>query len=100
MRCHNFFSAMMRLLEKERDGAKATKRYSTARTPYQRLVTSNGDIDKETRESLRLEYESTNPAELLRQIRTLLRRFEDTSETQDVRLGSALTYLGWQHRFR
>ena len=73
---HNFFSPMMRLIEKERDGSKVTRRYSTAVTPYWRLVLSNGHIDKETRELLRQQYESLNPVELLRRIRTLLSRLE------------------------
>lgn len=80
MAYHNFFSPMMRLVEKKRDGSKVTKRYSTARTPYQSLMTSNGHIDEETKEQLRREYESTNPAELLRQIRAILRRLEQTGD--------------------
>jgi len=73
---HNFFSPMMRLIEKKREGAKVTKRYATPVTPYRRLIESNGHIDSETKESLRQEYESLNPADLLRRIRTLLRRLE------------------------
>ena len=75
MAYHNFFSPMMRLVEKEREGSKVTKRYAAAVTPYRRLLMSNGRIDK-VKDSLRQEYETTNPAELLRQIRSLLRRLE------------------------
>jgi len=81
MAYHNFFSPMMRLLEKKRDGSKVTKRYTIAVTPYRRLIESNGHIDSKTKESLRREYESLNPAELLRRIRTLLRRLENISDT-------------------
>ena len=76
MAYHNFFSPMMKLIAKERDGSKVTKRYSVAMTPYQRLLVSNGHIDEATRKRLAQEYESTNPAELLRRIRMLLRQLE------------------------
>jgi len=78
-RYHNFFSPMMKLASKERDGSKVRKRYTTAMTPYRRLLASNGHIGEDTKERLRQEYESTNPAELLRQIRRLLRKLEETA---------------------
>src|SRR5665811_366475 len=34
----NFFSPQMKLREKTRDGARVTKRYDEAKTPYQRLL--------------------------------------------------------------
>jgi hypothetical protein len=76
MAYHNFFSPMMKLIAKERDGSKVTKHYSVAMTPYQRLLASNGCIDEATRKRLAQEYESTNPVELLRRIRMLLRQLE------------------------
>ena len=76
MAYHNFFSPMMRLVEKEREGSKVTKRYAAAVTPYRRLLMSNGRIDDKVKDSLRQEHETTNPAELLRQIRSLPRRLE------------------------
>ncbi|MDO8683928.1 MAG: transposase family protein [Armatimonadota bacterium] len=79
MAYHNYFSPMMRLAEKERYGSKVTKRYEKAMTPYQKLITSNGRISKQAKESLRQEYKSANPAELLRRIWALLRRLEDMS---------------------
>ena len=78
MRYHNFFWPMMRLLRKERKGNKVTKRYSPAITPYHRLIESNGHLDLATKERLTREYEVTNPAELLRRIRALLGRLEQT----------------------
>ena len=83
MRYHNFFSPMMRLESKERDGSKVTRRYATATTPCQRLLISNGHIDEETKESLRRDYESTNPAELLRRIMELLGELEHTADTAE-----------------
>ena len=81
MAYHNFFSPMMRLMEKERCGSKVTKRYEKAMTPYRRVLMSNGHLDEKAKESLRQEYESTNPVELLRQIGLLLCSLEDTSNT-------------------
>ena len=76
MAYHNFFSPMMRLKEKERNGSKVTKRYTEAMTPYRKLLASNGHISEEVKERLRAEYEATNPVELLRQIRALSNRLE------------------------
>ena len=90
MRYHNFFSPMMRLAEKERIGSKVTKRYTRAITPYRKLLMSNGHIDEATRERLRREYENTNPAELLRRIRTLSRRLEDMPNPGNPGPGGAL----------
>ena len=84
MRYHNFFSPMMRLEAKERDGSKLKRRYATATTPYQRLLMSNGHIDAQTRESLRREYESTNPAGLLRQITALLQELGDMADAAET----------------
>lgn len=78
---HNFFSPMMRLIEKKRDGSRVTKRYAAAATPYRRLIESNGHIDSKTRESLMREYESLNPVDLLRRIGIMLRRLENLSDS-------------------
>ena len=76
MQYHNFFSPMMRLKSKERDGSKVTRRYAIAATPYRRLLMADGRIDEQTRESLKREYEASNPAALLRQITVLSRQME------------------------
>jgi len=76
MKYHNFFSPMMRLSEKRREGRKVTKRYAVAKTPYHRLIDSNGHIDSSIKESLRNEYESLNPVKLLTKIRARLRWLE------------------------
>jgi hypothetical protein len=65
----NFFQPVMVLVEKQRDGAKVTKRYDTAQTPYQRCLDSP-DIGEAAKERLRQLYPTLNPAALLRQIET------------------------------
>jgi len=46
----NFLQPVLKLREKVRDGAKITKRYDTARTPYRRLMDTNvPDLDARIR---------------------------------------------------
>lgn len=59
----------MVLVEKTRDGAKVTKRYDNAQTPYQRVLAAP-EIPKEAKDRLRKLYLTLNPAALLRQIQT------------------------------
>jgi hypothetical protein len=80
MRYHNYFSPMMRLTEKKREGSKVTKKYSVATTPYRRLIEANGYIDQAAKDAMTSQYESLNPAELLRQIRSHLRRLESIAD--------------------
>jgi IS30 family transposase len=65
----NFFQPVMVLVAKQRDGAKVTKRYDQAKTPYQRVLDSP-DVAEEVKTRLRAIYPSLNPAALLRQIET------------------------------
>jgi len=65
----NFFQPVMVLVEKIRDGAKITKRYDVARTPYQRVLAAP-DVPEAAKERLRQLYPTLNPAALLRQIQT------------------------------
>jgi len=58
---------MMKQVSKIRIGSKVTKRYDTAKTPYQRLLESPHISDK-LKARLKGQYESLNPAELHRQI--------------------------------
>ncbi len=63
----NFFQPVMVLVEKQRLGAKVTKRYDVPKTPYQRVLEAP-EIDAGAKERLRRLYDTLNPAELLRQI--------------------------------
>jgi hypothetical protein len=74
----NFFQPSMKLKSKERHGARVTKKYDKARTPYQRVLES-GFIDEVTKEQLRQRYESLNPAQLKRQIERLQRKLLATA---------------------
>lgn len=66
----NFFQPVMKLLKKQRMGAKVKKRYDTAKTPYQRVLGSE-HISHETKKKLKAEYVKLNPALLKRNINKL-----------------------------
>lgn len=63
----NYFQPVMKLVSKERHGAKVKKRHDEPKTPYQRLM-AMPDLAPEDRTSLKAEYLTLNPAELKRQI--------------------------------
>jgi hypothetical protein len=63
----NFFQPVMKLIRKERTGAKVKKTYDRPRTPYQRLLDSSA-LSKPAKQHLRSQYAGLNPAELKRNI--------------------------------
>jgi hypothetical protein len=63
----NFFQPVMKLIRKERTGAKVKKTYDRPRTPYKRLLDSSA-LSKLAKQQLRAQYASLNPAELKRNI--------------------------------
>ena len=63
----NFFQPTMKLRAKERVGSKVTKRYDGAQTPYQRVLASPR-VSKATKQRLRQQYETLNPAALKRKL--------------------------------
>ena len=74
----NFFQPSMKLKSKERHGARVTKKYDRARTPYQRVLESSF-IDEVTKEQLRQRYELLNPAQLKRQLERWQRKLLATA---------------------
>ena len=63
----NFFQPQMRLASKTRSGARVSRRYDTARTPHQRLVTAGLELAAD----LDAAYRSLNPVALKREIASL-----------------------------
>jgi hypothetical protein len=74
----NFFQPSMKLKSKERHGARVSKKYHEARTPYQRLLDSSF-IKEEAKQQLRARYHLLNPAQLKRQIEALQRKLLATA---------------------
>jgi len=66
----NFFSPQQQLIEKHRAGAKVTKRYATAKTPYQR-VQADERITKKAKTALARQYNQLNPAQIRRDLTDL-----------------------------
>jgi hypothetical protein len=63
----NFFSPSQKLVEKHRVGAKVTKRYDIAATPYQRLM-ADPAVLKKTKTALTRQYKGLNPAQIRRDL--------------------------------
>ena len=70
----NFFQPSMKLLSKEKTGGRTTKRYDTARTPYQRVLDSSavGEVQKS---NLGAFYARLDPVGLLGQLERLQDQF-------------------------
>ncbi len=78
----NFFQPQMKLVEKIRVGAKVSKKYDKPLTPYARLLAAIA-LPVFVKEKLKAQYETLNPAKLLRQIVALqdsLRKCADLKE--------------------
>jgi hypothetical protein len=63
----NFFQPSMKLATRERYGSKVVKTWDKAATPYRRLL-SSPDISDERKRLLTAQYETLNPAALMRAI--------------------------------
>ena len=66
----NYFQPVMKLIRKERRGAKVKKTYDRPQTPYQRLLNTPG-FPARARQRLKAEYATLNPAALKREISQL-----------------------------
>jgi len=68
----NLFSPQQKLISKVRTGAKVTKKYDTAQTPYQRLLHHHHDaLDPTDAKLLAKRFKTTNPAQQRREITDL-----------------------------
>jgi hypothetical protein len=63
----NFFQPLRKLSSKVRHGARITKRYDQAQTPYQRLLAS-GILTESQRHALAAQYQQLNPVALRAQV--------------------------------
>ena len=63
----NFFHPQMKLVRKERIGARVKKQYDLPQTPYQRLLTMD-EISADRKKKLQATYEQLNPFALKRSI--------------------------------
>lgn len=70
----NFFQPSLKLISKKRDGAKVTKKYDRAKTPYQRLISSN-NISAKIKAKLTQQYLTLDPVVLLKDLERLQDEF-------------------------
>ena len=70
----NFFQPSLKLLSKKRDGAKITKKYDNAKTPYQRLLLSPY-LTEDQKQNLKNQYDVLDPLDLLNKLKKLQDNF-------------------------
>jgi hypothetical protein len=80
----NFFQPQMKLVAKTRRGAKVSKTFDAARTPYQRVLVSP-DVTKAAKDELTRTYQQLNPAELKRQLTACQDRLLEISRSKPER---------------
>jgi hypothetical protein len=74
----NYFQPVLKLVSKERDGARVRKKYDVAQTPYRRVLAA-AQGQKKMQAQLQREYDSLNPAALKRQITRLQNELLDVA---------------------
>ena len=67
----NLFTPQQKLISKTRTGAKVTKKYDIAKTPYQRLLEHPGVLDDIDAKLLAKRFQATNPAQARREVTDL-----------------------------
>ncbi len=84
----NYFQPCLKLVSKERLGARVRKKYSKAQTPYRRVLNSNS-ISENLKLSLIQNYQQLDPVALLNQLGILQRNFQQSnSATSDQSFSS------------
>jgi len=71
----NFFQPSTKLIEKQRNGAKVSKRYEKPQTPYKRVL-ADTHISDTVKEGLRQEFQGINPAQLMRDMQKVKNKLE------------------------
>jgi hypothetical protein len=77
----NFFQPQMKLVAKSRRGAKVSKSFDAARTPYQRALDST-HVSRQAKARLRETYLALNPVQLKRDIIRCQDRLISATETK------------------
>ena len=67
----NHFGPQQKLISKERNGAKVTKKYDKPATPFQRVLADTGTVTRTVKASLTRENKPLNPAAIQQQIKGL-----------------------------
>ena len=67
----NHFGPQQKLISKERNGAKTTKKYDKPATPFQRVLADQGTVPKRVKKTLTDENKPLNPAAIQRHMQAL-----------------------------
>ena len=78
----NFFHPVMKLIKKQRIGAKVKKWYDKAQTPCQRILIDK-TISQLKKQRLKKQYQQLNPIELKRKIDQQLQKLENTLKVEN-----------------
>ena len=70
----NFFQPSLKLLSKERNGAKVSKKYDVAKTPHQRVLLAEM-VDQKIKDTLNEQYKLLDPVALLAELERLQNQF-------------------------
>jgi len=71
----NFFQPSAKLIEKQRNGAKVTKRYEKPQTPYKRVL-ADTHISDTVKEGLKQTFQEINPAQLMQDMQKVKNKLE------------------------
>lgn len=83
----NYFQPSMKLLEKQRDGAKVRRKYLPAQTPCQRLLES--DLPEKKKRALRKTLSRLDPVVLLLKIKELQKMLDEVSNQERLPMPKA-----------
>lgn len=67
----NHFEPQQKLISKERNGAKVTKKYDLPATPFRRVLADRGTVPKRVKTILKAANEPLNPAAIQRHMQAL-----------------------------
>ena len=79
----NYLLAQQKLVEKHRHGAKVTKRYDAAQTPYARALAHDG-LDEAARRTMETTFASIRMASIHDQIQSLVAQLEHVALTKGL----------------
>ncbi len=71
----NYLLAQQKIVFKQRNGSKVTKRYDRATTPYERTI-ARTSVDRAARQSMREVMDAVRPGKLYREIQALTTQLE------------------------
>jgi hypothetical protein len=81
----NHFQPCLKLISKERVGARVRKKYSEAQTPYRRVLNSNW-VSENLKFSLIQNHQQLDPVALLNQLEILQRNFQQSNSATSEKL--------------